>query len=95
MELEWSLKVPPETNELKLSRIPVSLQRRFESCALRAVALGALGREQSDEKRENIYVFQCGIAGRSTVVAMKRGLREILRPLLACNYPHITSQKWS
>ena len=95
MELEWSLKVPPETNELRVSRIPGSLQRRFESRALRAVTLGALGREQSDEKRENIYVFQCGIAGRSTVVAMKRGLWEVLRPLLACNYPHITSQKWS
>ena len=57
MELEWSLKVPPETNELRVSRIPGSLQRRFESRALRAVTLGALGREQSDEKRENIYVF--------------------------------------
>ena len=53
MELEWSLKVPPETNELRVSRIPGSLQRRFESRALRAVTLGALGREQSDEKREN------------------------------------------
>ena len=73
--------MPPRTYELRVSRIPGSLQRRFESRALRAVTLGALGREQSDEKRENIYVFQCGIAGRSTVVAMKRGLWEILRPL--------------
>ena len=52
MELEWSLKVPPETNELRVSRIPGSIQRRFESRALRAVTLGALGREQLEEKRE-------------------------------------------
>ena len=95
IRLEWSRKVPPRRYELRVSRIPGSLQRRFESRALRAVTLGALGREQSDEKRENIYVFQCGIAGRSTVVAMKRGLWEILRPLLACNMRVITSQKWS
>ena len=63
MELEWSLKVPPETNELRVSHIPGSLQRRFESRALRAVTLGAFGREQSDEKRENIYVFSAELLG--------------------------------
>ena len=55
IRLEWSWKVPPGTYGLRISRIPGSLQRRFESRALRAVTLGALGREQSDEKRENIY----------------------------------------
>ena len=83
-QVEWSWKVPPRSYELRVSRIPGSLQRRFDSLPLRAVTLGAVGREQSDEKRENIYVFQCGTAGRSTVVAMKRGLWENLRPLLAC-----------
>ena len=50
IRLEWSLKVPPETNELRVSRIPGSLQRRFESRAARAVAL-----EQSEKKRENTH----------------------------------------
>ena len=86
--------MPPRRYELRVSRIPGSLQRTFESRSLGAVTLGASGREQPDEKREKIYVFQCGIAGRSTVVAMKRGLWEILRPLLACNMRVITSQKW-
>ena len=36
-----------------------------------------------------------GNAGRSAVLAIKWCLREIMRPLLACNYPPITSQKLS
>ena len=95
MELKWSWKVPPGTYKLRVLRNSRSLQRRFEIRAAKAVTLGALGRAQSQEKRENICVFQCGTACRSAVLAIKWCLREITRSLLACNYPHITSQKWS
>ena len=95
MELESGWKVPPGTYKLRVLRNSRSLQRRFESRAAKAVTLGALGRAQSKEKRENICVFQCRTACRSAVLAIKWCLREITRSLLACNYPHITSQKWS
>ena len=57
-ELEWSWKVLPSTHELGVSRIPGSLQRRFESLAARAVALGAPGRAKSKGKRESIICFR-------------------------------------
>jgi hypothetical protein len=57
IRLEWSRKVPPRRYELRVSRISRSLQRRFESRAAKAVTLGALGRAQSKEKRENTICF--------------------------------------
>ena len=57
MELESGWKVPPGTYKLRVLRNSRSLQRRFESRAAKAVTLGALGRAQSKEKRENTICF--------------------------------------